>query len=319
MSSRRRAGAVATTIASMLLVVAGCGSVIAPPGGARDPSDAGAGTSAPGGPTIDIVEPGEVLVAHGMLMQSAPDRPVEICLGGVAESLPPQCGGPVLRGDFSWADVEAERAAGVTWTNDPWWAVGTYDPEADGTAGAGEVGQGTFTLTQPVSAVPPAGYTVPSPQEVSFPQLCSNPYVDGDPAAAGNVAAQEQLASALENLDGYVTSWVSDGSSLFNVVVTSDPDAAFATLRQTWKGGLCVEQRDLPTQGELLRAQQALTARFQELRLLSAGAGGVSGQLEVEVVLTDRATVEAVLDAVSAWVAPADIRISGALRPLDPG
>ena len=113
-----------------------------------------------------------------------------------------------------------------------------------------------------------------------------------------------------------MTSWVSDGSSLFNVVVTTDPQAAFAELRTVWKGGLCVEQRDLPRRSQLLAAQDALSERFQELGLLSAGAGGVSGLLEVEVLLTDRATVDAVLETVSPWLDPQDVTITGALRPL---
>lgn len=307
MSPRRRAAAVHVTGVLSLLVLAGCGSVTAPVGDV-DPSGTGGASSGDGAATVVVVEPGEVLVAHGILMQSAPDRAVEICLGGVAESLPPQCGGPVLKGDFAWEDVAPERSGDVTWTNDAWWAVGIYDP--------GGGGQGTFTLHRPVSAEPPPGHAVPIPEDLSFPQLCTDPYVNGDPAAAGDLAAQEALASGLEGLDGYVTSWVSDGSSLYNVVVTSDPDAAFAELRRVWKGGLCVEQRDLPTQDDLLRAQQALTARFSELRLLSASAGGTSGQFGVEVVLTDRATVDAVLEAVSEWLDPGDVSITGALQPL---
>ena len=84
---------------------------------------------------------------------AAPDRPVEICVGGVAESLPPQCGGPVLEGDFSWDDVAPQRSGDVTWTDTAWWAVGTYDP-----GGGGD--QGSFTLSRPVSADPPEGYAV---------------------------------------------------------------------------------------------------------------------------------------------------------------
>ncbi len=307
MNPRRRPAAVQVAGILSLLVLAGCGSLTAPPGDV-DPSGTGGGSSGGGGGSTVVVEPGELLVGHGILMQSAPDRPVEICVGGVAESLPPQCGGPVLEGDFSWEDVAPERRGGVTWTDDAWWAVGTYDP--------GGGAQGTLTLDRPVSAEPPPGHPVPAPPDLSFPQLCADPYVGGDAAAAGDLAAQEALASTLEALDGYVTSWVSDGSSLYNVVVTSDPDAAFAELRKVWKGGLCVEQRDLPTQDDLLRAQQALTDRFSELRLLSASAGGTSGQLGVEVVLTDRATVDAVLEAVSEWLDPGDVSITGALQPL---
>lgn len=289
--------------AATLLLLGACGSVPAPPG-----TQDGAGATA-AGPVL--VEPGELLVAHGLLMQSAADRPVEICVGGVNDSLPPQCGGPVLLGDFSWDEVGPERVGEVTWTQDPWWAVGTFDPDG------GE--QGSLTLDRPVSGAPPQGYAVPAPEDLDFPQLCADPFVDGDRAAAGDLAAQEALTATLADLDGYVTSWVSDGSSLFNVVVTTDADDAFDRLREVWQGGLCVEQRDLPTQDQLLRAQEALATRFQELRLLSTGAGGVSGRLEVQVLVTDRATVDAVLEAVSPWLEAGDVDITGALRPLRQG
>ena len=287
-----------------LAAVGGCGSAGAPVGTAGDDPT---GTS---GNDVVVVDPDEELVAHGLLMQSADDRPVEICIGAVAESLPPQCGGPVLVGDFSWDEVDPRRSGGVTWTDDPWWAVGTYDP------GTGE--QGSLTLTRPVSAEPPEGYVPPPAEDVSFPQLCDDPYVGGDPSASGNLAAQEQLGAAIENLDGYVTSWVSDGSSLYNVVVTTDTDAeaAFSELREVWKGGLCVEQRDLPTQDRLRAAQEALSRTGLELGLLSVGSGGASGLLEVGVVLTDRGTVEAVLETVSEWITPEQVVIRGALQPL---
>lgn len=287
-------------VASGLAIsLSACGSATAP-----EVAD----TPEAAGPDVVVVDPQAQLVAHGMLMQSAPDRPVEICVGGVAQSLPPQCGGPVLKGEFSWDEVGPERAAGVTWTNDSWWAVGTYDPD-DGE-------QGSFTLARPVSAQPPEGYAPPRPEDVRFPQLCEHPYVDGSQAASSDLAAQERLAATLEDLDGYVTSWVSDGSSLYNVVVTSDPDAAFAELRKVWRGGLCVEQRDLPTQDQLGLAQDALSSKFTELGLLSSGAGGVSGQLEVDALITDQATVDAILETVSPWLDPDDVRITGALQPL---
>jgi hypothetical protein len=65
-----------------------------------------------------------------------------------------------------------------------------------------------------------------------------------------------------------------------------------------------VLQRDLPTQEQLRAAQEALSARFEELRLISSGSGGVTGLLDVEVVVTDRLTVDAVLQTVSWWWRP---------------
>lgn len=282
------------------LLLAGCGSSTGPAPGDESPS----------GQAVKIVDPDQELVAHGILMQSSPDAPVEICVGGVAESLPPQCSGPVLLGDFSWEDVGPERASGVTWTDEPWYAVGDFDPDGGP--------QGSITLTRPVSGDPPEGYAVPTAaEEVTFPQLCDDPFRGGSEDAAGDVDAQEQLAVALEDLDGYVTSWVSDGSSLFNVLVTGDPEEAFEELREVWRGGLCVEQRDLPTQEELLAAQDALVEEWEELRLLHAGAGGMTGMLEVGVLVSDQETVDAVLETVSPWLEPDQVVITGALRPLD--
>ncbi|GAA5167638.1 hypothetical protein [Ornithinimicrobium tianjinense] len=280
------------------LLLAACGTA----------TDAGAPTST--AEDVQIVEPGEELVGHGMLMQSSADAPVEICVGGVAESLPPQCGGPVLRGAFSWEELQPERAAGVTWA-DGVWVVGTYDAEA----GEG----GTFTLTRPVSTEPPEGFARPTPEQSAFPQLCDDPFRGGQEGYA-DPADQEELGRALQDLDGYVTSWVSDGSSMFNVVVTSDTDAeeTHGRLREVWKGGLCVESRDLPPEQDVRAAQDALAKRFSELGLLGAGSG-VSGLLDVGVVVTDRQTVDAVRETVAPWLTPDQVVITGALRPLDNG
>ena len=52
----------------------------------------------------------------------------ELCLGGVAESLPPQCGGPALVG-WDWSDHEGdfEEVRGTRWGD--FQVVGTYDGE----------------------------------------------------------------------------------------------------------------------------------------------------------------------------------------------
>ncbi len=57
-----------------------------------------------------------------------------LCLGGVATSLPPQCGGPKVVG-WGWADIEdQESRAGTTWTGD-YVLTGTYEGD-------------TFTITR---------------------------------------------------------------------------------------------------------------------------------------------------------------------------
>lgn len=74
---------------------------------------------------------GEV-IAQGTVMDAGGD--VELCLGAIAESYPPQCSGIPLTG-WTWDAVEgSETASGVTWGA---YAVqGTFDGES-------------FTITQP--------------------------------------------------------------------------------------------------------------------------------------------------------------------------
>ena len=277
-----------------LSAVAGCGSggtVGDPPSGTVD------------GPAV-----AEELVAQGIVMQASEAAPVELCIGPIAESYPPQCRGPELLGEFSWDDVQARQQGGVRWSDEGYFAVGRYDRTAD-----------TFTLSRPLSTSPPEGFVMPAAEPVEFPQLCEDPFRGGDASDAGDLAAPERLQQRLTTIDGYVTSWVSDGVSLFNVVVTGDAEAARAALREVWPGGLCVVQRDLPTADELAAAQAALTEHAAELGLTTAAANGVSGVLEVGVVVADAATTALVHDVVSPWMGAEQVRVVGAMVPLAQG
>ena len=85
------------------------------------PSDAAAGASSGEPPTP--VPDGEVRTQGLVMVLDDGDGP-EMCLGGVAESYPPQCGGPALA-DFAWGDVGSEEASGVRWGQ--YALTGTYD------------------------------------------------------------------------------------------------------------------------------------------------------------------------------------------------
>lgn len=139
-----------------------------------------ASTGAPSG--HPVVDPDAELVAHGILMQREPDGEVEICVGGVAESLPPQCGGPVLEGEFSWEDVDARSQSGVTWTDETYYAVGHYTAgDPDPAVGAlGMAVGGTLTLSRAVSLEPPEGYT----PRVADETVQSDPPTEQDVMAA---------------------------------------------------------------------------------------------------------------------------------------
>ncbi|EAQ00939.1 hypothetical protein JNB_12209 [Janibacter sp. HTCC2649] len=280
--------------------LAGCGSE-----GRTTPPAASLSPSSSASPVADIdVDLSREVVAHGMLMQRSTTAPVEICVGGVNTSYPPQCGGPTFAGEFSWDGLKPERSRGITWTNASVWAVGRFDPKAGPT--------GTFTLTRPIAMTAPAGMTEPSSDGVDFPQLCKDPYAGGGSKGAGGSGADTNaLTTLLPTLDGYVASYV---SSLFNVLVTGDAAAAQREIRKVWKGGLCVEQRDGPTEAAINAAHEALGKRFKDLGLLSSG--GSMGALEVEAVVVDAATRARILEIVKPWVTPDQVRISNSIRPL---
>ncbi|MDO5502609.1 MAG: hypothetical protein Q4G67_05485 [Actinomycetia bacterium] len=280
------------------LVLAGCGQGASAPGGG---GTATAGN--PSGPAAAADAPSGEVVGRGAIMQSAPDADVELCMGAMMTSYPPQCGGPRLLGDFSWDDVESEEVTGVTWTDTEYFAVGHYDRAAD-----------TFTLTRALSAEPPEGYTPPEGEERDFPLLCDDPFRGGDESYSDpDHALQNALSEHLDTMAGYVESWVSDGASEFNVIVTGDAEAAHAQLREIWPGALCVEQRDAPSFQDIDAATTALGEHAEELGLLSWGG---QGRLDVGVVLADEETVERIHEIVAPWLAPEDIVITGSFVPL---
>jgi hypothetical protein len=100
-------------VSAGMLALSGCAGTQAPAGG----SPAALG---------ELPRPaaaGEVL-AQGMVLQKDGQEP-ELCLGAIAESYPPQCGGPKVSG-WDWASVEqSENASGITWGS--YAVIGTWD------------------------------------------------------------------------------------------------------------------------------------------------------------------------------------------------
>jgi hypothetical protein len=112
---------IVATFAVVMLAVASCAT-----GNREDPT----GPAALG--VVTPVAPAGEVAAAGTVLDSAGD--VELCLGAIAESYPPQCSGIPVEG-WSWEGVDgSESVDATTWGA---YAVrGTYDGE-------------TFTVTQP--------------------------------------------------------------------------------------------------------------------------------------------------------------------------
>jgi hypothetical protein len=209
----------------------------------------------------------------------------ELCLGAVRESYPPQCGGPSLKGDFDWAQVEFEEEGGVRWTNQTYTVRGFYDPTGPES--------GSFTLTAPVVVAP-----VETGTAYDLPELCDDPYAGGgSPDAAGTgvpegdpTLAEESVMQDVSWVAGMlpvVNLWRAEGSGSLNVLVQGDADDAFQKLRAVWKGGLCVQPSDAPTEERRTQALMAVTDALPPRQFLSGdpGGGGVEPALNIKVIL----------------------------------
>jgi len=188
----------------------------------------------------------------------------ELCLGGVADSLPPQCGGPKITG-WDWAVHEMhEDQAGVKWGD--FHVTGTFD----GTS---------FAVSEAIPAALYDALAVPDEEPLGTP--CAEPeggwVVD---QALTSSEAMDATLTAASALPGYAMAWL-DGN-VINVAVTGDPAAAEATLRETWGGGLCVSEA-AHTEAEL----QAIQTELNALPGMLHTGSRRPDHLELHVVLDD--------------------------------
>lgn len=255
---------------------------------AVDPAGGGASstaTTAPSGEAPAPVPDGEVRTSGLVTVLDAGTGP-ELCLGAVAESYPPQCGGPKVEG-FEWGDVGAETAGGVTWGQ--YALTGNYD----GT---------TFTVTD---AIPAALYdAMAEPEAGGLEPACDDATTtDTDKATPEDMDATLTAASALPT---YATSWLSKGT--INVAVTADAEGAEAELRKTWGGLLCVTTVE-KTDADLNEVNQELQAALGA-QLLTSGSTAPDS-LDARVVFDDGS----IQDWADATYGGGLVRVTSALTP----
>jgi hypothetical protein len=292
-------------LAAALLLTA-CGTETSPRGdaSAADPTD-GPSTRATAMPTHVSPPTGQV-TASGLVLD---DGGPELCLGGVAESYPPQCGGIPIAG-WDWADrspADFEEANDVQWGEFVVW--GTYDGE-------------TFTLERAMSSatVDPARPDDADP----FETRCDEP--DGGwPTAAASSPDQDEAFAAARGLEGYAGAFIDTsldprtpeqmdqdavdgeygGPWIVNVAVTGDVDAAEAALREVYDGPLCVFHAD-HTEAEL----QAIQTALQELPGVTSSSSGID-QVDASVLWDDGSLQEWADATYGAGL----VTISSTLRP----
>ena len=251
------------------------------PAGSGEPS-----ASTPSGKAPTPVPDGKVRT-NGLVTVLDPGTGPQLCLGAIAESYPPQCGGPAIEG-FEWGDVGFEEASGVKWGS--YALTGTFD----GT---------TFTVTD---AIPAALYdAMAEPQDDPLGAACETPATT-DTAKATPEDLDATLAAA-SALPGYATAWLTGNT--INVAVTEDEAGAESTLRETWGGPLCVTTVER-TDADLNAINQELQAALPTL--LTSGSFAPD-TLDAEIVFDDGS----IQDWADATYGEGLVRISSALTPAE--
>jgi hypothetical protein len=235
-----------------------------------------------------------------------------LCLGGVALSLPPQCG-DVPVSNWDWDEVPGERnLRGTTWGD--YQVTGTYDGESFTVEEAGLPEEPPpFDDGDPIDTPcdePEGGWVADDPSRIS----------EADRQAASRDASAEPDFAGLwidyvgdpkpEDLDVDPTS----AEVILNVAFTAELERHTADLRELWGGPLCVVQHQR-TEQELQRIQDDFPGGDSTLGLhvLWSSIEVVDNVVEVGVVAID-AEGRAALDD---RYGPGAIRTVPALEPID--
>lgn len=239
----------------------------------------------------------------------APGADPELCLGGIAESLPPQCSGVRLVG-WDWAQVDGEeQASGTTWGE--YTVTGRYD-------GA------TLTVTEPpVAGRPPRAENGEDPFATPCPEPAGGWRVQ-DPDRADDAALQAAVALAQSEPD-HAALWVDQsgppdeqapapGDLVLNVAFTGDLSRHETDLREVWGGPLCVVQLDR-TFRELRAVQDELTSGgVDDLGLEVLWSSTLERQQVVELGVVAASPEQ--LEAVEQRYGSGVVRVMPGLKPV---
>lgn len=244
----------------------------------------------------------------GTVLQASGADP-ELCLGGVAESLPPQCSGVPLVG-WDWAQVNGEEeAAGTTWGE--YTVTGRYD----GTS---------LTITErPVVGTQPRADSDEDPFATPCPEPAGGWRVQ-DPNRADDAALQAAVALVQGEPD-HAALWVDQsgppneqapapGELVLNVGFTGDLARHEAELREVWGGPLCVVQLDR-TVRELRAVQDELIrGGVDDLGLQVLWSSTLERQQVVELGVVAASPEQ--LDAVEQRYGSGVVRVMPGLKPV---
>ena len=262
-------------------------------------------------PTSGSTPPAPRYEANATVLQ-AKNEPAMLCLGGIALSLPPQCGEMPIT-NWSWDRAgRHEQFNGARWGD--FHLVGTYDGESFTVL---EVGPPRDDNPQPSDGIdipcpePEGGWVASDPSRASDADLRAGlRYARAQPDSAGG-----WLKHTEPFVDTGADGPYGPNEIVLNAAFTGDLDRHRAELVKLWGGPLCVVQYER-TEAELTRIQDELTGKGPEefgYTLLFASTDIVRNQVEIGVVVVDAELRQAIDDRYGEGV----VRLVPALTPID--
>ena len=202
-----------------LTVLASCGSP-------KSPSSDGSGSK----PDLG----GGEYRTSGTVIDKGEGRP-ELCIGGVADSYPPQCSGiPLI--DWNWSDVEGEETSGqVSWGD--YEITGRYDGKSLTVLEVGPPASPPPESENPFESPceePPGGWEIPDPERTR----------ESDWRLTIKAAEQATDSSGawIDYLGKEEPTEFGKNPVMLNLAFTGDLDDHEAEARTTWGGALCVAE-----------------------------------------------------------------------------
>ena len=271
---------------------------------------AGCGANPPDAPDVHATAPDleQRFSARTVVLEDRSHGPM-LCLGGMLESYPPQCGDVPIT-NWSWKRVAGERRAGGTIWGD-YQVVGTFDGSS-------------FTVLR--ARVAKGRVPVPDAHELDTP--CPEPRGGWRPVDPTRLSDRDLAAASAvaESSPEYAGAWIDyigeppteEGpvrdDVIWNVAFTGDLTEHERELRKKWGGALCVVEHER-TERELSRIQDELVNGVAEelgLHLLSAAVWIPGNTVEITVVVADE-HAQAELDE---RYGEGAVRVTSALRPV---
>jgi hypothetical protein len=242
----------------------------------------------PAGPTL--------YQASTTVLESKEHGPM-LCLGGIMESYPPQCGDVPIDG-WNWEEVGREESAnGTTWGS--YYVRGTYE-------------DGTFGLLQTGSPRRERDAT-----DYDFSPACSDRSVaDASKTAQEDLEAATIYANKRDDVSAVWLSYVRIAAGkrieLLNAAFTGRLAHHRAEIRERWGGPLCVVRYET-SRRELIRIQRRELGEMKEVSrlMLSTDINEVNSYVEIYLIVVSE-ELEAKLEKRFGEL----VRARGALEPV---